>query len=107
MNFIRGNVAWDSLKIEIQKVAHRGHAQKWPKIAFLRDMSFLELHTGHINHSLITVRCEDVHLYPVILNPKGFTKRTYNMASTVSQSRRFFSREKSIFCCCSNRLKIF
>ena len=33
INHIIGNVSWDSLKIEILKVAHRGHAQKWPKIA--------------------------------------------------------------------------
>ena len=100
MNFVRGNVAQDSLKIEIQKVAHRGHVQKWPKIAkitFLRDMSFLELRTGDNNHPLITVRGEDVHLYPVILNPKEFAKRMYNMASRVSQSRSFYSCEKSFF----------
>ena len=91
-------MAWEGLKIEIQQVAHRGHAQKWPKnakIKFLRDMSFLELRIGDNNHPLITVRGEDVHLYPVILNPKEFAKRMYNMASRVSQSRSFCSREKS------------
>ena len=58
-------------------------------------MSFLELHTGDNNNPLMTVRGEDVHLYSVILNPKGFAKRMYDMASTVSQIRRFFPCENS------------
>ena len=33
MNFIRANVAYDSLKVETKQVALRGHAQKWHKIA--------------------------------------------------------------------------
>ena len=59
------------------------------------EMLFFELRIGDNNHPLITVRGEDVHLYPVILNPKEFAKRMYNMASRVSQSRSFCSREKS------------
>ena len=71
------------------------NSRKTLKSRFLRDVSFLELHTGDNNHPLITVRGEDAHLYSVILNPKGFAKRMYDMASAVSQSRSFFSRENS------------
>ncbi len=38
---ITGNMDWDSLKIEIQKVAHVGHTQKWSKIHVFRDISQL------------------------------------------------------------------
>ena len=55
MNFIRGNVAWDGLKVEIQKVAHRGHAQKWPntaKITFSLNIPNLDNHCGQTSNEI-------------------------------------------------------
>ena len=75
INPIIGNVAWDSLKNEIQKVAHRGHAQKWPKIVksrFLQDIATLDDHCSQTSKAIIKYLGTVVHLYVEILQLKGY-----------------------------------
>ena len=97
INPIIGNVAWDSLKNEIQKVAHRGHAQKRPKIKksrFLQDIATLDHHCSQTSNAIAKWLGIVVYLHVEKLQPRGHIHWRYRVASRMSQSRGI-SSEKS------------
>ena len=98
LNFLKSTVNQFFRKNKFWKKITSGWDFKFFEYSrFLRDMPYLKLYIGHTNHPLITVHGNDVHLYPVILNIKIFPEQSYDMASRVSQSRRFRPKKSNFF----------
>ena len=100
INPIIGNVSWDSLKNEIKKVAHRGHAQKRPKIKksrFLQDIATLDHHCSQTSNVMTKWLGIVVYLHVEKLQPRGHIHWRYGVASRMSQSRGISSEKSNFF----------